>query len=624
MIEPGVVLTDQEKKARIILDRACEAFIEIDSSSVILDWNLQAEHIFGYQRLDVIGKTLTDLIIPTQYQEEYIKGLRAFQIEATNSGSITHRTIEILAINSIKQEFYIEMAFFAMPAATNISFCVFLRDISERKAAEEALRNSEERFRLLLSGVTDYAIFMLDGKGTVMTWNKGGEKITGYTEEEIIGKHFSCLYTQEDMAKDKPKQELEFAIKNRRYEEEELRSRKDGSKFWASVVFTPIYDDSKTLAGFAKVTRDITERKKAIDANRAQAELLDLTHDAIMVCDLDGTIRYWNSASEVMYGFTNKEAIGFKVLALLKTELQESAELIEQEVIHKGHWEGEIVRFTKDGHRIILASRRALKTDINGKPSAILEINNDITERKRLEEIQMMLAVELKRSNEELEQFASVVSHDLQEPLRGVMSCLGMIKELYAGKIDDKADKLINYAVTSASQMHALIDDLLILSRVTTKERIIQSTDLLDVFQTVLRNLEVSVNESHAIITQDSLPTLLADSTQLIQLFQNIIGNAIKFRSSNPPEIHIAAKKEGAAWLFSVRDNGIGFESEFAERIFLPFTRLHTRDKYPGTGVGLAICKRIIERHNGRIWSNSEPGKGTTLHFTIGDNKGQL
>jgi PAS domain S-box-containing protein len=256
-------------------------------------------------------------------------------------------------------------------------------------------------------------------------------------------------------------------------------------------------------------------------------------------------------------------------------------------------------------------------TDRNGAPIAACQIAQDISERKYFENLLLRQSEELKRSNGELEQFAYIASHDLQEPLRMVSSYVQLLAQRYQGQLDEKADKYIGYAVDGARRMQALINDLLALSRVNSRGMEFQLAKCGDIVQRVLHDLGVSIRESNARVECGAIPSVMADERQMEQLFQNLIGNALKFRSEKPPHIRVQAEQRDGEWLFQVRDNGIGIAPEHTERIFLLFQRLHSRDKYSGTGIGLAICKKIVERHGGRIWVESEPGKGSTFQFTL-------
>ena len=243
---------------------------------------------------------------------------------------------------------------------------------------------------------------------------------------------------------------------------------------------------------------------------------------------------------------------------------------------------------------------------------------NDLVEaRQKLEES----VAELGRSNADLQQFAYVASHDLQEPLRMVSSYTQLIARRYKGKLDADADEFIAFAVDGANRMQRLILDLLAYSRVNTAGRQFEPTAMETVLKAALNNLTNAVKESQAIITHDPLPAVMGDDKQLAQLFQNLLSNAVKFGGAQPPRIHISAKQTDGEWLFSVRDHGIGLDPQYADRIFVIFQRLHTRAEYPGTGIGLAICKKIVERHGGRMWVESELGKGATFYFTLRDEE---
>jgi signal transduction histidine kinase len=247
----------------------------------------------------------------------------------------------------------------------------------------------------------------------------------------------------------------------------------------------------------------------------------------------------------------------------------------------------------------------------------IESVSTEITERKQSEEQLRETSEELARSNAELERFAYVASHDLQEPLRMVSSYVQLLARRYKGRLDSDANEFIAFAVDGATRMQRLINDLLMYSRVGTKGRPFEPTDCNTVLGQSLVNLSATIEETRAVITSDDLPTVMADETQVAQLFQNLVSNAVKFRGEDSPRIHISCEQENNQWIFSVSDNGIGIDRAYHERIFAIFQRLHGKSEYPGTGIGLAICKKIVERHGGRMWLESEPGKGSTFFSTI-------
>jgi PAS domain S-box-containing protein len=370
------------------------------------------------------------------------------------------------------------------------------REVEMEKSIED-LRQSEKRSRLLVASVKDYAIFMLDPEGYITSWNDGAQRIKGYTAEEIIGKHFSIFYTKEDLDNGKPSMELEVAKAVGKYEEEGVRLRKDGTKIWVNVIITAVYSEEHELIGFAKVTRDLSERKEAEEA---------------------------------------------------------------------------------------------------------------LVEKNR----------ELVHSNSELEQFAYVASHDLKEPLRMVSSYVQLLSKRLETRLDEESKEYIQFAMEGAQRMNVLISDLLEYSRVGRMYKLDQKVDLNEAIDTVEKNLRTFIQESGATINHQQLPTVLSAQVYMVQLFQNLINNSIKFaRIDVAPEIDITVSDYQGFWLFIVRDNGIGFDQKHADRIFIIFQRLHERGSHPGTGIGLAICKKIIEIHGGRIWAESEIGVGTKFLFTL-------
>jgi PAS domain S-box-containing protein len=367
------------------------------------------------------------------------------------------------------------------------------------------------------------------------------------------------------------------------------------------------------------------ERKQAEEAMRASEERFGKAFRASPIAvslfrRKDETLIDANEAWERLTGYSVREAVGKSGRDLNLFVFPEESDHRMAALLHDGKVRnGELQLRHKAGEmRYVSASGELVNL---GGEAAVLSMLEDITERKRAEEKLRRQAEALKRSNEELEQFAYVASHDLQEPLRMVSSYVQLLARRYQGQLDQDADEFIHFAVDGANRMKTLINDLLAYSRVGTRGKPFEPIELETVFDRVLVNLQLSIEEGGVVTTHDPLPTVQADDTQMIQLFQNLIGNAIKFRGEKPPQIHVGAEPRDDAWLFYVRDNGIGLDPQYANRIFLLFQRLHGKDEYPGTGLGLAICKKIVERHGGRIWVESQPGQGTTFYFTLSESE---
>jgi PAS domain S-box-containing protein len=343
---------------------------------------------------------------------------------------------------------------------------------------------------------------------------------------------------------------------------------------------------------------------------------------AITLVDENENIVAWNRYTESLLGMDGND-LHMRPVASLYPE-EEWRKIRSQNVRQKGmqhHFETKIIR--KDRRIVDIDLSLSVLRAPDGEIAGSVGVMADITERRRAEDELKRTMAELEHSNEELEWFAYVASHDLQEPLRAVTSYVELLAENYKGKLDADADDFIAFAVDGAAHMRLLIEDLLAYSRVRSRSEPFEPTDCAAVLGQALSNLQASIEENGAVVTHDSLPTVVADESQLVQLFQNLISNAVKFRAEEPPRVHIAASQGGNEWVFSIRDNGIGIPSEYADRIFVAFQRLHSQRAYPGTGIGMAICKKIVERHGGRIWMESDPGKGSTFYFTIPGDGGE-
>lgn len=402
---------------------------------------------------------------------------------------------------------------------------------------------------------------------------------------------------------------------------EKAYCRKDGSRVWVIIAEALLPDeDGKIIA----LVQDITERKQAEERLAYQAELLANVNDAIIASDEQYRLTAWNRAAETMYGWRAEEVLGRMGIEILQTEFPgtDPAEM-RRMIAETGGWRGEATQLRRDGTRLPVEVASIVLRGAGGRLRGYVSVNRDITERKRAEELLLRQAEELRRSNAELQQFAYVASHDLQEPLRMVSSFTQLLARRYRGRLDADADDFIAYAVDGANRLQTLINDLLAYSRVGRQGPALELVDCDAVVDRAIESLQMAIAESGATVTHDPLPTVRADASQLVQVFLNLIGNAVKYRSAEPPQIHVSAERGAAEWIFSVCDNGIGVEPQYAERIFIIFQRLHSREEFSGSGIGLAICKKIVERHGGRIWVESLPGRGSRFMFTIPDRGGE-
>ena len=621
-----------------------------------------------------------------------------------------------------------------------------------RRLVDEALRESEDRYRMLLDGVHDHAIFMMDPRGQVVSWNAGAERIKGYSADQIVGQNFSCFFPPEDIARGRPAEVLRITAASGRHEEQSMRVRKDGSQFLASVTFTALRDSVGNLRGFSEFSHDLTASRESEAKYRA---LMEAAPDAMLVVNEGGKIVLLNTQVEKLFGYVRDDLLGQAIEMLVPKRFQKehparragffanprmrimspnvdlyalrkdgtefpveinlsplkSAEGIlvtaairdisvrKEEEEHLAQMEGryrglleaapdpmvlvnpaglivlvnlqaeQVFGYERDEligqspkkliaedslERLIAYTRRtadgayaqqsrtAIELDGRDKDGTTFPIEvmlspletregilltvaiRDITTRKKGEARLLQTLTELNRSNEELGQFAYIASHDLQEPLRMVASYTQLLSKRYKGKLDADADEFIAFAVDGANRMQRLIQDLLSYSRIGTKGKPLVDTSSEVALEQAIVNLAGAIESSGALVTHDALPAVLADEGQLIQLFQNLVGNAIKYQSPGVPSIHISSVKHAdTKWMFSVRDNGLGIEAKYFERIFGMFQRLHKREEFDGTGIGLAICKKIVERHGGSISVESHLGQGSTFRFALPESTGR-
>jgi PAS domain S-box-containing protein len=509
---------------------------------------------------------------------------------------------------------------------------------------ETELVRSEDRFRLLVEGVQDYAIFMLDPDGRVASWNEGARRVNGYEPAEIIGRHFSTFYTPEDLADGKPARELEVARRDGKYEEEGWRVRKDGSRFWASVLITTLYDRTGgagggALTGFAKVTRDVTERRAAALAlERSVASLresearargvLEAAVDAVITIDEAGVIESANPATERLFGYAGSELVGRNVSLLMPDPdrgahdgyLRNYLATGRRKIIGHGR---EVVALRKDGttfpvdlavSEVRLGGRRVftgIVRDITARKAAEDEVRRLAeTLEKRVEERTAQLA----EANGQLEAFAYTISHDLRAPLRAMQGFAQALQEDYADRLDDVGRDYARRVVSASADMDQLIRDLLEYSRLQRREVPVETVSLESVVRHVLATGDGHAKERGTDVSAEAAGCeVLANRAVLGQIVSNLLDNAAKFVPAGVrPRVRLWCERRSGAFVrVWVEDNGIGIAPEHQRRIFNVFERLHGSEAYPGTGIGLAIVRKGAERMGGRYGVESDVGRGS-------------
>ncbi len=498
-------------------------------------------------------------------------------------------------------------------------YFVVQRDIRGRKRSEETERRANAYNRSLLEASLD-PLVTIGSDGKITDVNAAAEAATGCPRAALIGTDFSDYFTEPEKARAGYQQVFREGLV--RDYPLGLRHR-DGEVKYVLYNASVYRDERGQVIGVFAAARDITARRQAEDAvRRANAynrSLLEASLDPLVTIGPDGKLTDVNAAAEVATGFPRAELAGTDFSDYF-TE-PEKARAGYQQVFREGLVRDYPLELRhRDGRVLSVLYNASVYQDERGQVVGVFAAARDITERKRAEEEIRHYAEDLKRSNQELEHFAYVASHDLQEPLRTVSSYSQLLARRYRNRLDADADDFIAFIVDGAGRMQTLINDLLTFSRIGTRGRPFAPVDGASLVASARGNVDAAIVESAAVITHDPLPTLVGDRTQLTQLFQNLFSNAIKFRRpGQAPRIHVSAARCDGAWKLSVRDNGIGIEPQFFERIFIIFQRLHGREEYPGTGIGLAVCKKIVERHGGRIWVESDPGTGSTFHFTLPD-----
>jgi len=613
-----------EARYRGLLEAAPDAMVVVNARGRIVLLNVQAEKQFGYRRDELIGQQVKN-IIPQGFAERLIADDLRSDEDALAQQIGTG--IELSARRKDGSEFPIEIMLSPLESADGALVTAAIRNISVRKEAEAHLARMEGRYRGLLEAAPD-AMVVVNLNGAIVLLNVQAEKQFGYRRDELLGQQVTniiptgfaerlvadALRSDEDALTQKIGAGIELSAR-----------RKDLSEFPIEIMLSPLESSEGTLVTAA--IRDISLRKKA-EALLARMEgryrgLLEAAPDGMVVVDQAGTIVLLNVQAEKQFGYHRDELLGQQVTNIIPKGFAErliaddlrSQEDAAAQQIGTGI---ELSARRKDGNEFPIEIMLSPLESSEG--TLVTAAIRDITKRRQAEEELLQSLDELRRSNEELEQFASIASHDLQEPLRMVSSYTQLLGERYTGKLDADADQFIEFAVDGAKRMQRLIQDLLAYSRVGTRGGELLEVSSEEALEQAIFNLEGAIEHSGAEVTHDPLPMVRVDGVQFVQLLQNLIGNGIKYQKAGTPKVHISAvKSDNGRWMFSVTDNGLGIASEYFEKIFGMFQRLHKRDEYAGTGIGLAICKKIVERHGGRITVESQVGHGSTFGFTLSE-----
>jgi len=670
-------LKESEERFRQIVNTANEAFVSIDSEGRIAAWNPAAETTFGWPASEVLGKSLAATIIPPRYRQAHERGLRQFL--TTGRAPLLGRRVEIEALHREGHEFPVELTISAMRVGDGYVFNAFLHDITERKRAEQLVGLHHEITLVLAQAPTieDALLRLLETIAKSQAWRFGA--FWGLEEDSGA---IRCRATWHPASFDPggfERSTLETAVQRgselvgrvweggqtewrEKVDSGEATSRAEAAarsglgsaicipvkserqvvgvmEFYSDELSAPDEDLLEALETIGSQVGQFIERKNAEEALREiQEGFRSAFEDAPIGMALmsvapesPGHLLQVNRALADLTGYSEERLRAIDLSSLTHPDDREREQPLIQKLLAGGipHYHLEQRYLRADGSPVWVMLNASTVHNSRGKLLYGIAQVQDISERKQAEESLARAAAELERhaaelerSNADLQQFAYVASHDLSEPLRMVSSYVQLLARRYEGKLDSDADDFIGFAVDGTVRMQALIDGLLMYSRAGTADYSLVPVDCSEVARQALAMLEARVRDTDADVTIDELPTVQGDPTQLAQLFQNLIGNAIKFVSDKQPHVHVSAEREPGAWRFGVTDNGIGIEPRHMERIFAVFQRLHSREAYSGSGVGLAICKRIVERHGGRIWVESTPGQGSTFYFTIPDGGG--
>jgi PAS domain S-box-containing protein len=593
------------RRLAAIVESSEDAIASSTLDGTITSWNRGAERLFGYSASEIVGQSTASFVGPDAWPEFQQTLERIGQ-----QGGIHRYDARRLKKDGSPVDITVTLSPIYDAAGAVVGVSAIGKDITERKQSERELRQSEEHFREIFDASTEVISINSSADGRYINVNGEFERMTGYAREEAIGRtprELKLWASVHDLATVMRELRTKGFIRN--FESDLFtKSGARRSRLLSAVLIN--FAEQRCILSFS---RDITERKRAEETRALLAAIIRSADDPILSSDLNWIVTSWNPGAQRLYGYSAAEIIGQKVDIMVPPDHMAEVEHARMKILRGEKLVPyESKRIRKDGSVIDISVTLSPIYDATGSLVGISAIHRDITERRLAER-----AKELARSNAELEEFAHIVSHDLREPLHNVTSYVGLLAKDYQGKLGADADEYIRYALDGVAWMLTLIEDLRAYSRATVEKKELEPADFGSVVNRAITNLATAVEEQKATVTYEPMPTVAADERAITQVFQNLIENGLKFHGQEPPRVHVGVKRITGGWAFFVRDNGIGIDPEHAHKIFTIFHRLHSRSEYPGSGIGLAICKKIVERHGGRIWVESEPCHGATFYFTV-------
>ncbi|MFO7535624.1 MAG: PAS domain S-box protein [Kiritimatiellia bacterium] len=625
--EAETALKESEERFRILVQRAPEAIAVFDVDlGRFVDVNFNAERLFGCTAEELLRAGPGNFYQDRKPDGKPVAESVPMHIEQALAGNEV--VFERLLHNAEGRDVHCEVRLVRLPSSTRRLLRASYVDITERKRAEENVVESRQMLKAVMDTIP-VRVFWKDRESKFLGCNKHFALDAGFKDpEELVGKDDYQMgwRDQADSYRADDKKIMESGVPVLNYEEPQ--TAKTGKKSWLKTSKVPLKNSKGQIIGVLGTYEDITEQKQAEEALRMAYQKLTLhverTPVAVIEWDRDFRVTRWNPAAQAMFGFSSAEAVGQHASFILPESVRPHADKVWQALLKKvGGERSANWNVRKDGALIFCEWHNTSLVDAQGNATGVASLAQDITERKRAEETLKeakeaaeRTAGELARSNRDLEEFARVVSHDLKEPLRMVTGFLELLQSKSRSAMDVKSNEYIDYAVNGAQRMKKRIERLLEYSRAGGRARELAPTSLEKALNVALLNLKDRIDKTGAIVSHEPLPEVMADAEQLTQVLQNLVGNAIKFTKGRP-EIHVGASVQDGNWLVSVRDNGIGIDPKCKDRIFQVFQRLNEPEQYEGDGMGLSICKKIVERHNGRIWVESETGRGSSFYFTL-------